>query len=185
MVQVCLRGLGPTETTLAEVQGSLRALPTIEGRLGEGSLASSQSRDPTPIFGMPRAPAPPHLPTLRKEEWMGQSLKLLPPSQALTGHKVTGISQQRTACLRKPHQGSVKSPLGTWTGEGTAAGRVRSFPSANPPLLRPRPIAKAEPLCWVSKWGSGAVQEESQISGIHAFNQTLRRHFLPQTKCEV
>lgn len=158
MVQVCLRGSGPTETTLAEVQGSLRALPTIEGRLGEGSLASSQSRDPTPIFGrlgpLPLHTSPPY-PCGRKEEWMGRSLKLLSPSQALTGHKVTGISQQRTACLRKPHQGSVKSPLGTWTGEDTAAGRVRSSPSANPSLLRPRPIAKAKPLCWISKWGSG------------------------------
>lgn len=55
--------------------------------------------------------------------------------------------------LRKPHQGSVKSPLGTWTGEGTPAGRggKRSLCKS----LSTEAKAKAKPLCWVSKWGSG------------------------------
>lgn len=113
---------------------------------------------------------------------MERSLKLLCPSQALTGHKVTSISQQRTACGN--HIRAVLSPLlELGLEKALQLGEVgNAAPFANPSA---EAKAKAKPLCWVSKWGSGAVQEESQISGIHAFNQTPRRHFLPQTKCEV
>lgn len=153
-------------------------------------MARSQSRDPAPVFGMPRAPASPHLPTLphrRKEEWIGRSLKLLCPSQALTGRKVTGISQQRNhfrACGN--HIRAVLSLLlELGLGQALQLGEVGSSPFANPFLLRPKPRPS---LCVgfpSGGPGAGAVREESQISGVHAFNQTPRRHFLPQTKCEV
>lgn len=113
---------------------------------------------------------------------MGQCLKLLCPSQALTGHKVTGISQQRTAC--RNHIRAVLSPLlELGLGKALQLGEVGNSPFANPSLLRPKPRPS---LCvGFPSGGPGAVQEESQISGIHAFKQTPRRHFLPQTKCEV
>lgn len=182
MVQVCLCGLGPIETTLAEVRGSLRVLPTREGRVGAGSLANGPSRDHTPIFGMPRAPlhTSPLCPHRRKEEWMGWSLKLFCPSQALTGHKVAGIPQQKTACGN--HIRAVLSPLLEHWGRHSSWERWEALP-LQIPLCEAR--AKPKPLCWVSKWGSGGGAGASQISGIHAFNQTPRRHFLPQTKCEV
>lgn len=124
----------------------------------------------------------PPCPHRRKEEWMGQCLKLLCPSQALTGHKVTGISQQRTACGN--HIRAVLSPLlELGLGKALQLGEVGNSPFANPSLLRPKP--RPSVCVGFPSGGPGAVQEESQISGIHAFKQTPRRHFLPQTKCEV
>lgn len=55
LVQVRLCGLGPIETMLAEIQDSLRVLPTIEGRLGEGRLAGSQSGGPYCLSSPPHS----------------------------------------------------------------------------------------------------------------------------------
>lgn len=171
LVQVRLCGLGPTETTLAEIQDSLRVLPTTEGRWGRRHWPAAKEGvrgggTLLPSLGC-LGPLPLTLlhPTLIEGRVDGMSLRHLCPSQALTGHKVTGISQQRAACGN--HIRAALSPLlELGLGKALQLGELGSSPFANRKSLSAEAKAKAKSMCWVSK---GRGERRGRAGGVSDF----------------